>query len=64
MEAYFSMILSYYTFFIVFMHRKIREKKKNVCLPAGGDVLGGDVPICAAESRRPPSLCRIVDSSN
>lgn len=29
----------------------------------GGEVLGGDWPeICAAESRRPPKRCRIVDS--
>lgn len=31
--------------------------------PGGGDVLGG-VVICAAESRRPPKRCRMVDSSN
>lgn len=34
-------------------------------IPAGGEVLGGEfAEICAAESRRPPSLWRIVDSSS
>lgn len=37
----------------------------SIGLPGGGDVLGGEAAdICAAESRRPPNLCRIVDSSS